>query len=297
MSKKPTVFISYRRSNAKELARYLHDKLVDLGADVFLDVEALNAGRFSTIIQREIINRDHFIILLKPETLDSEWVRRELLLALEHRRNIIPITSDGFSFEQHIPTEVEELKQYSGIPYYDHFAEETVNRVAKAIGISPKQRTNDKKQIKFHKIASKSHRQINDAVIAAIIVGIFTIIAAIVTGLCGLIPSFLQSIQPPTPITTYTYTPSEVIAATTLQTNTTMTVYAPVPTNTATSTPTGHDNLLTQTAVEVYVEMTVGSVFIARTGTAEEISISTYTAMTVDAIRTQTATIQPTTPS
>lgn len=134
--KKPTVFLSYRRKNARELARYVHAKLTAYGADVFLDVETLNAVRFASVIEKEIIKRDYFLILLKPDTLDPDsWVRKEVEIALRHQKPIVPLIADGFDFSLHVPADLATLKEYGGIPYSDHYAEEAIARVAKAVGL------------------------------------------------------------------------------------------------------------------------------------------------------------------
>jgi len=133
---KTTVFLSYRRNSSRELARYVHDKLVDFGADVFFDVETMNAGRFAAIIEHEIIQRQHFLIILKPDTLDSEWVRREIQTALKYRKNIVILTADGFKFESHVHQEVSVLGEYNGIPYDYQFAEASLERVVKALGLN-----------------------------------------------------------------------------------------------------------------------------------------------------------------
>ena len=119
---KTSVFLSYRRGVSADLARWLRDNLHQLGVDVFFDVESINAGRFANIIEREIQRRDYFVVLLTPETLESEWVRKEIQIALAARKNIVPITTQGFAFGN-LPPEIAELAQYSGIPYQYEYAE------------------------------------------------------------------------------------------------------------------------------------------------------------------------------
>jgi hypothetical protein len=134
MAKKPTVFLSYRRASSRELARYVHARLTSLGFKVFIDVEELDGKRFASAIRQKIMESDYFLIILKPDTLDeSSWVRRELEAALEDAKPIIPLTADGFEFSKHVPPELAGLKDYSGIPYYDHFADEGIERIAKIL--------------------------------------------------------------------------------------------------------------------------------------------------------------------
>jgi|GEM_PF-3335596 len=137
MPEKPTLFLSYRRIASADLARYLHDRLVTLGIDVFFDVESINAGRFGAIIEKEIINRDHFMVILSAATLDSEWVRREIQTALKHQRNIIPVTTQDFDFSK-LPDEIKMLGDYSGISYNYQDPDHSLKQIKKAVGLADK---------------------------------------------------------------------------------------------------------------------------------------------------------------
>jgi len=135
VSTKPTLFLSYRRDSSADLARYLHDRLTALGVDVFFDVESINGGRFAAIIEKEIITREHFLVILTSQTLASEWVGREIETALKHRLNIIPLITQGFDFTQPLPPEIKDLANYSGIPYDFQDPNRAIDRILKAIGV------------------------------------------------------------------------------------------------------------------------------------------------------------------
>jgi hypothetical protein len=138
MATKPSVFISYRRDPSSDLARYIRKELVDAGAHVFLDVDDIDKGRFENVIRSNIENSESFLLLLAPETLQSEWVRREVNLALEHDKNIIPLMMPDFSMEEHVPEELTALRRLHGIPYTHHYAEAALEKVKKAVGIQKK---------------------------------------------------------------------------------------------------------------------------------------------------------------
>lgn len=121
MAKKSTVFISYRRKDGKDLATLISEKLKQMGADVFLDVRSIMVGdQFESVIEREIIDREYFLIILTPITLDSEWVRKEVQIAFKHGKKIIPITTEEFSYEVHLHDDVRDLASISSVEY-DHF--------------------------------------------------------------------------------------------------------------------------------------------------------------------------------
>jgi hypothetical protein len=47
------VFLSYSRQSGGWAARSIKERLERRGADVFLDVESINSGRFETVIRPE----------------------------------------------------------------------------------------------------------------------------------------------------------------------------------------------------------------------------------------------------
>jgi hypothetical protein len=133
MPAKPSVFISYRRQPAADLARYIHHRLTTHRYDVFLDVETINGGRFANIIQQEIISRDVFVVILTPETLQSEWVVREIKTALDSQKPIIPLAAQGFSFGVPLADEIKDLSDYDAIRWDNDFADTAFERLVKAI--------------------------------------------------------------------------------------------------------------------------------------------------------------------
>jgi len=100
MSEK-TVFISYRRdATGKAFARSIKQELKHHGYDAFLDVDCIDAGEWAKQIHTEVPKRAHFLLLLTPGALDrcadeTDWVRRELLLARERGRNIVPVREES----------------------------------------------------------------------------------------------------------------------------------------------------------------------------------------------------------
>lgn len=91
-----SVFISYRRFPSAYTARAVFLALTQKGIDTFLDVESIPAGDFERVILTQIAIRRNFLLILAPETLTrckdpNDWLRREILHALQTQRNIIPI--------------------------------------------------------------------------------------------------------------------------------------------------------------------------------------------------------------
>lgn len=97
-----TVFLSYRRTNVP-WALAISQSLAQNGFDVFFDFTGIASGDFAKVIIENIKARAHFIVLLTPSALDrcdnpEDWLRKEIETAIETRRNIVPLTLEGFDF-------------------------------------------------------------------------------------------------------------------------------------------------------------------------------------------------------
>ncbi len=123
MSEHKTVFISYRRAVSWAIARLVYNYLRGQGYDVFMDVESLDAGQFDTILLRQIEARAHFIVILAPGTLErcaepDDWLRREIEHAIDHKRNIVPLLVNEFSFStnmQYLTGKLSDLPRFNGL--------------------------------------------------------------------------------------------------------------------------------------------------------------------------------------
>ena len=122
------IFISYRR-DAFESANLFATRLKALGYRVFFDVETMNAGKFNEQLLNVISKCKDFILVLSPNALDrcddeGDWVRREVMCAMEHKKNIIPIMLSGFVWPPEMPKGMEDLCNYQALApapntYYD----------------------------------------------------------------------------------------------------------------------------------------------------------------------------------
>lgn len=113
------IFISYRRDSFNQ-ANLICTRLKALGYRVFIDVEALNSGKFNEQLLTVIKNCTDFIVVLPPNALDrcenrDDWVRREVMCAIENKKNIIPIMLAGFEWPATMPEGMEELCMYQSL--------------------------------------------------------------------------------------------------------------------------------------------------------------------------------------
>ena len=75
------VFISYSRKDLEFVQRLANDlKAADF--EVWYDLSGLEAGtRWGTEIQKAIEESQHFLVVLSPNSVQSDWVEREFLFA------------------------------------------------------------------------------------------------------------------------------------------------------------------------------------------------------------------------
>ncbi len=119
------IFISYRRQNSFDTASLIAEKLRHAGYNVFFDVDTLNAGKFNVQLLDVIKNCKDFILILPANALDrcsdsEDWVRQEVLCAMQHNKNIIPVMLAGFEWPQTMPEGMEELRNYQAITSAGH---------------------------------------------------------------------------------------------------------------------------------------------------------------------------------
>ncbi|MBZ0288227.1 MAG: toll/interleukin-1 receptor domain-containing protein, partial [Anaerolineae bacterium] len=128
----PMVFISYRRGSSWGQARSIEQSLRKRGANVFIDVDDINEGKFAETIQKAIADCDFFLPVLAPGTLDSIWVRREIAHAIQLKKTIVPLLVDGFALDEaSVPPDITEIASHNAIRVLPEFYEEAMDRLAK----------------------------------------------------------------------------------------------------------------------------------------------------------------------
>jgi TIR domain len=147
--RKTTVFVSYRREGGFVLAKYIFDHLHAAGYDVFMDVHSLGAGEFEQTTLAQVAARDYFLLVLtsgslKGMTRENDWLRKELMQAIEFRRTVVPVLAEDFKFEDHrvqevlkkLPRALQSLSSFNAVrippPEYFDSAMERLRRFLKA---------------------------------------------------------------------------------------------------------------------------------------------------------------------
>lgn len=101
---KQDVFISYKRSDGTDFARYFNSELEKMDFSTFMDVGFIQARPFPDTLEKAIKDSDSVLVLLTPDSfhdLDNEdgHVRREIETAIRHKKAIIFVSKvDNIQF-------------------------------------------------------------------------------------------------------------------------------------------------------------------------------------------------------
>jgi hypothetical protein len=130
------VFISYRRSSGSQTARVIRSEIQNRGYKVFLDVDDLRPGHFDESLINCIRNTTNFVIILSKGSLErcsnvDDWLRKEILTAINNKKNIIPLLMPGFSLPkpEEIPQELRPLLVHHGINYSHEYFNAMVDKL------------------------------------------------------------------------------------------------------------------------------------------------------------------------
>ena len=139
LTKKYDVFISYRRAGGSQLASLLKVHLQTRGISAFLDVYGLGGGNFDEALIMTISNASNMVLVLSSGALDrckgdariQDWLHREIVCALEHKVNVVPVTDPAFKWpkEDELPKDIHPLSKLNAVPWSHEFQDAAIQRV------------------------------------------------------------------------------------------------------------------------------------------------------------------------
>ena len=134
------IFISYKKNYCFTEAQLLYDRLTNRGYSVFFDSEEMRRSDFDTQISTHIENAKDVIVLIKAGcfasckeedfSLEEDWYCKEIRMALEKKKNIIPLRWDNSPMprKEDLPEELHGLcKKHSPdfLPsYLNHYLDD-----------------------------------------------------------------------------------------------------------------------------------------------------------------------------
>lgn len=130
LNKMQQLFISYSRKDIGFVRRLALD-LENAGYEVWWDVSDLRGGDdWVRVIPEAIASSDAFLVVLSPESIASEWVRKEYTQALSLRKRIIPVMLERTA----VPFALNTIN-YLDFTSDDEYAA-SLNSLLRAIGYS-----------------------------------------------------------------------------------------------------------------------------------------------------------------
>ncbi|XP_026884851.2 NAD(+) hydrolase SARM1 [Electrophorus electricus] len=134
----PDVFISYRRSTGSQLASLLKVHLQVRGFSVFIDVEKLEAGKFEEKLISSVQRARNFILVLSASALDKcmddtamkDWVHKEIVTALNGKKNIVPVI-DNFLWPEptSLPEDMRAILTFNGVKWSHEYQEASIDKL------------------------------------------------------------------------------------------------------------------------------------------------------------------------
>ncbi|MDR3002368.1 MAG: TIR domain-containing protein [Fibromonadaceae bacterium] len=126
MAKKFDIFISYRRKGGYDMAKLLYDRLRLDGYSVSFDIDTLEKGNFDSELEKRVLVCKDFLLVMSPKVFDrfydsqldpkNDWVRQEIICALETNKNIVPLALDGFDFpKEPLPDDVKDVSRKNAL--------------------------------------------------------------------------------------------------------------------------------------------------------------------------------------
>jgi hypothetical protein len=140
--------LSYRRKVSWSVARAIFQDLKKHRYRAFMDLEGIGPGEFDLVIQQQIALSPHFLLLLAPGSTErfvepADPLRREIELAIDLNRQIVPILIDDFEFKTyaaHLTGKLEMLPRLNGVRLNDEYFEESMTRLRNRFLKSPPKR-------------------------------------------------------------------------------------------------------------------------------------------------------------
>ena len=130
MDEKFDVFISYRRSDGKDLARQVKQYLDSRRIRAYLDTEDMIDGEyFDTQLKKRVVEAAAYVLIATPEVFqfrpetetEKDWVLEEMRTALREQKNapytrkVIPFVPYGTAIPDTLPTGLEDFPRENRI--------------------------------------------------------------------------------------------------------------------------------------------------------------------------------------
>ena len=113
------LFISYRRSSGSAWADLIYTKMLAMGVKVFYDKHKIENEDFEEKIRKCLLRCPNYMLILSDgmfrERLGGgkDWVKEELRLAIENKKNVILLQVDNFNVQEEFNVKDQLLEKVS----------------------------------------------------------------------------------------------------------------------------------------------------------------------------------------
>lgn len=128
------IFISYRRKGGDVVAKLICSELKNRGYSVFYDYDSLKGGYFDRNIIDAIEGCEYFILVLPKRALarcrhKDDWVRQEIVCALQQNKKIIPVMLEKFKFPRKLPPDIADVSRYNGVRFDMAYLDAVIDKI------------------------------------------------------------------------------------------------------------------------------------------------------------------------
>jgi Tol biopolymer transport system component len=195
----PHFFISYSRDDATQQRRIIAE-LRARGVNVWVDIENLIPGSpaWEREIERAIRGASGMIVLLSPDSNNSEWVRREISFAEHNAKRIFPVLIFGDE-DDSIPLRLSNHQRVDLRRNFKNGMDELADALRDHLGVTAVSKSIKQKPRKPIKITPADLKKLA-------LPGLFTVIGLACIGGLALTARFIRDIGP----TQVTATPPDI---------------------------------------------------------------------------------------
>ena len=136
------LFISYRRKTWPFTQRLVADLKKSIEGEIFIDLDGIDETNFEHSLLRHLKASDVVLVVLSeytfaPERIhrEDDWVRREIAVSLEERKQIVLINIDGANMPKaaDIPENIRDVVRMQAIPFYADYWDAAIIKLVKFI--------------------------------------------------------------------------------------------------------------------------------------------------------------------
>ncbi len=121
---RPKLFISYRRTDWPFTQRLKADLEQRYPSDIFMDLDSVDEADFERSIMTNLKAADVVLVVVSEATFaprirdDSDWVRREIALALDTGKSIALACIGSCGLPTDLPEDIRDITRMQGIQFY-----------------------------------------------------------------------------------------------------------------------------------------------------------------------------------